>query len=192
MAFGPSCMQLLGCLSPVNLAVSRPLCGGFDAGPAHGSDRRPYVSTAPRVTQRPSPFPGNGKRTPSSVVFSCVLHLASCCCTAAAAAAVFFFFPSFFQGWRSVYVNEPGEVLAWCTHQPTNLTWRIKQVLRWHQGAVQLLYTKVGAIIDKAACFPQLCVCITPSPFCLRLSRFVALVTKRLPHLSVLCLTTLL
>lgn len=47
------------------------------------------------------------------------------------------------QGWRSVYVNEPGEVLAWCTHQPTNLTWRIKQVLRWHQGAVQLLYTKV-------------------------------------------------
>ena len=49
----------------------------------------------------------------------------------------------FVQGWRSVYVNEPGEVLAWCTHQPTNLTWRIKQVLRWHQGAVQLLYTKV-------------------------------------------------
>ncbi|CAM9743211.1 unnamed protein product, partial [Ectocarpus fasciculatus] len=48
----------------------------------------------------------------------------------------------FRQGWRSVYVNEPGEVLAWCTHQPTNLTWRIKQVLRWHQGAVQLLYTK--------------------------------------------------
>lgn len=42
-----------------------------------------------------------------------------------------------------MYVNEPGEVLAWCTHQPTNLTWRIKQVLRWHQGAVQLLYTKV-------------------------------------------------
>lgn len=49
----------------------------------------------------------------------------------------------FRQGWRSVYVNEPGEVLAWCTHQPTNLTWRIKQVLRWHQGAVQLLYIKV-------------------------------------------------
>lgn len=48
------------------------------------------------------------------------------------------------QGWRSVYVNEPGEVLAWCTHQPTNLSWRIKQVLRWHQGAVQILYGKVS------------------------------------------------
>eukprot|EP00752_Nemacystus_decipiens_P009511 g8502.t1 len=48
----------------------------------------------------------------------------------------------FRQGWRSVYVNEPGEVLAWCTHQPSSLTWRIKQVLRWHQGAVQLLLFK--------------------------------------------------
>lgn len=41
-----------------------------------------------------------------------------------------------------MYVNEPGEVLAWCTHQPSSLTWRIKQVLRWHQGAVQLLLFK--------------------------------------------------
>ncbi|CAM9616241.1 unnamed protein product [Choristocarpus tenellus] len=48
----------------------------------------------------------------------------------------------FRQGWRSVYVNEPGEVLAWCTYQPDNITWRIKQVLRWHQGAVQLLIFK--------------------------------------------------
>ncbi|CAM9632852.1 unnamed protein product, partial [Choristocarpus tenellus] len=48
----------------------------------------------------------------------------------------------FRQGWKSVYVNEPGEVLAWCTHQPSNLTWRVKQVLRWHQGAAQLLYGK--------------------------------------------------
>lgn len=64
-----------------------------------------------------------------------VFFLCACVCCFA-----LFSFP---QGWRSVYVNEPGEVLAWCTHQPTNLTWRIKQVLRWHQGAVQLLYTKV-------------------------------------------------
>ncbi|CAB1103980.1 GT2 [Ectocarpus sp. CCAP 1310/34] len=62
----------------------------------------------------------------------------------------------FRQGWRSVYVNEPGEVLAWCTHQPTNLTWRIKQVLRWHQGAVQLLYTKGLRYTSFGGSFPTI------------------------------------
>eukprot|EP00752_Nemacystus_decipiens_P009510 g8501.t1 len=62
----------------------------------------------------------------------------------------------FRQGWRSVYVNEPGEVLAWCTHQPTNLTWRIKQVLRWHQGAVQLLYTKGLRYTSLGGSFPTI------------------------------------
>ncbi|CAM9342279.1 unnamed protein product [Ascophyllum nodosum] len=62
----------------------------------------------------------------------------------------------FRQGWRSVYVNEPGEVLAWCTHQPANLTWRIKQVLRWHQGAVQLLYLKGFRYTSCGGNFPTI------------------------------------
>lgn len=48
----------------------------------------------------------------------------------------------FRYGWTSRYVNEPGEHLSICTHQPNNINWRIKQVLRWHQGAVQLLFFK--------------------------------------------------
>ncbi|CAM9949458.1 unnamed protein product, partial [Laminaria digitata] len=62
----------------------------------------------------------------------------------------------FRQGWRSVYVNEPGEVLAWCTHQPSSLTWRIKQVLRWHQGAVQLLLFKGIRYTSFGGHFPTL------------------------------------
>ena len=62
----------------------------------------------------------------------------------------------FFKGWRSVYVNEPGEVLAWCTHQPSSLTWRIKQVLRWHQGAVQLLLFKGIRYTSFGGHFPTL------------------------------------
>jgi cellulose synthase/poly-beta-1,6-N-acetylglucosamine synthase-like glycosyltransferase len=48
----------------------------------------------------------------------------------------------FRAGWTSRYVNEPGEHLSMCTHQPNSIEWRIKQVLRWHQGAVQLLFFK--------------------------------------------------
>jgi cellulose synthase/poly-beta-1,6-N-acetylglucosamine synthase-like glycosyltransferase len=48
----------------------------------------------------------------------------------------------FRRGWSSRYVNEPGEHLSMCTHQPDSIGWRIKQVLRWHQGAVQLLFYK--------------------------------------------------
>ncbi|KAG5192414.1 hypothetical protein JKP88DRAFT_271166 [Tribonema minus] len=48
----------------------------------------------------------------------------------------------FRAGWSSRYVNEPGEHLSICTHQPNSIAWRIKQVLRWHQGAVQLLFFK--------------------------------------------------
>jgi cellulose synthase/poly-beta-1,6-N-acetylglucosamine synthase-like glycosyltransferase len=48
----------------------------------------------------------------------------------------------FRHGWTSRYVNEPGEHLSMCTHQPNSIAWRIKQVLRWHQGAVQLLFYK--------------------------------------------------
>ncbi|KAG5179332.1 cellulose synthase, family GT2 [Tribonema minus] len=48
----------------------------------------------------------------------------------------------FRAGWGSRYVNEPGEHLSMCTHQPNSIAWRIKQVLRWHQGAVQLLFFK--------------------------------------------------
>ncbi|CAB1103979.1 GT2 [Ectocarpus sp. CCAP 1310/34] len=62
----------------------------------------------------------------------------------------------FRQGWRSVYVNEPGEVLAWCTHQPSSLTWRIKQVLRWHQGAVQLLLFKGIRYTSFGGYFPTM------------------------------------
>lgn len=60
----------------------------------------------------------------------------------------------FRQGWRSLYVNEPGEVLAWCTHQPSSLTWRIKQVLRWHQGAVQILLFKGIRYTSFGGSFP--------------------------------------
>lgn len=62
----------------------------------------------------------------------------------------------FRQGWRSLYVNEPGEVLAWCTHQPSSLTWRIKQVLRWHQGAVQLLLFKGIRYTSFGGFFPTI------------------------------------
>lgn len=62
----------------------------------------------------------------------------------------------FRQGWRSVYINEPGEVLAWCTHQPHNLAWRIKQVLRWHQGAVQILYGKGIRYTSFGGSFPTI------------------------------------
>lgn len=58
------------------------------------------------------------------------------------------------QGWTSLYVNEPGEVLAWCTHQPSSLTWRIKQVLRWHQGAVQILLFKGIRYTSFGGSFP--------------------------------------
>lgn len=62
----------------------------------------------------------------------------------------------FRQGWTSLYVNEPGEVLAWCTHQPSSLTWRIKQVLRWHQGAVQILLFKGIRYTSFGGSFPTL------------------------------------
>ncbi|CAN0113427.1 unnamed protein product, partial [Phaeothamnion confervicola] len=48
----------------------------------------------------------------------------------------------FRHGWVSRYVNEAGEHLSVCTHQPNSIQWLIKQVLRWHQGAVQLLFYK--------------------------------------------------
>lgn len=53
-------------------------------------------------------------------------------------------------------MNEPGEVLAWCTHQPSSLTWRIKQVLRWHQGAVQLLLFKGIRYTSFGGYFPTM------------------------------------
>jgi cellulose synthase/poly-beta-1,6-N-acetylglucosamine synthase-like glycosyltransferase len=48
----------------------------------------------------------------------------------------------FRRGWTSRYVNVPGEDLSMCTHQPNTLFWRTKQLLRWHQGAAQLLLQK--------------------------------------------------
>jgi cellulose synthase/poly-beta-1,6-N-acetylglucosamine synthase-like glycosyltransferase len=48
----------------------------------------------------------------------------------------------FRYGWESRYINEPGELLSHCTYAPSSIDWRIKQVLRWHQGAVQLLFYK--------------------------------------------------
>jgi cellulose synthase/poly-beta-1,6-N-acetylglucosamine synthase-like glycosyltransferase len=48
----------------------------------------------------------------------------------------------FRHGWESRYVNQEGEYLSQCTHQPNSIQWRVKQVLRWHQGAVQLLFYK--------------------------------------------------
>ncbi|CAM9444245.1 unnamed protein product [Chrysoparadoxa australica] len=48
----------------------------------------------------------------------------------------------FRHGWKSVYVNSPGEVLSVCTLPPDTVKWRVKQVLRWHQGAVQLALWK--------------------------------------------------
>ncbi|CAN0132012.1 unnamed protein product, partial [Heterosigma akashiwo] len=44
----------------------------------------------------------------------------------------------FHHGWRSAFVSEPGEALGWCVHQPDSVKWRVKQVFRWHMGAVQL------------------------------------------------------
>ncbi|CAM9825937.1 unnamed protein product, partial [Phaeothamnion confervicola] len=42
-------------------------------------------------------------------------------------------------GWRSAYVCEPDEALAICVDPPDTVEWRVKQVFRWHLGAVQLL-----------------------------------------------------
>jgi cellulose synthase/poly-beta-1,6-N-acetylglucosamine synthase-like glycosyltransferase len=36
----------------------------------------------------------------------------------------------FRAGWTSRYVNEPGEQLSMCTHQPNSIAWRIKQVMK--------------------------------------------------------------
>ncbi|CAM9372117.1 unnamed protein product [Phaeothamnion confervicola] len=41
-------------------------------------------------------------------------------------------------GWRSAYVCEPDEALAICVDPPDTVAWRVKQVFRWHLGAVQL------------------------------------------------------
>ncbi|CAM9384881.1 unnamed protein product [Discosporangium mesarthrocarpum] len=45
----------------------------------------------------------------------------------------------FKKQWVSAYVCEAGETLAVCVEQPNTVAWRIKQVFRWHLGAVQLL-----------------------------------------------------
>ncbi|CAM9312457.1 unnamed protein product [Choristocarpus tenellus] len=45
----------------------------------------------------------------------------------------------FKKQWRSAYVCEYGETLAICVEQPNSVAWRVKQVFRWHLGAVQLL-----------------------------------------------------
>lgn len=44
----------------------------------------------------------------------------------------------FAKGFKSVYVNEENEHLGWCTQEPDNMDWRIKQLFRWHYGAVEL------------------------------------------------------
>ncbi|CAM9576110.1 unnamed protein product [Phaeothamnion confervicola] len=44
----------------------------------------------------------------------------------------------FRYGWRSAYVCEPNEALAICVDPPDTVEWRVKQVFRWHLGAVQL------------------------------------------------------
>ncbi|KAG5191792.1 cellulose synthase, family GT2 [Tribonema minus] len=62
----------------------------------------------------------------------------------------------FRHGWTSRYVNEPGEHLSICTHQPNSIAWRIKQVLRWHQGAVQLLFYKGISYTSFGGRFPTL------------------------------------
>jgi hypothetical protein len=43
-------------------------------------------------------------------------------------------------------VNSPllPQVLALCTQQPDTVAWRVKQIFRWHIGAVQLLFLKRG------------------------------------------------
>lgn len=45
----------------------------------------------------------------------------------------------FRHGWTSRYVNEPGEHLSLCTHQPNSIAWRIKQVRVLGAANVQLL-----------------------------------------------------
>jgi len=44
----------------------------------------------------------------------------------------------FAKGFRSVYINEENEHLGWCTQEPNSMEWRIKQLFRWHYGAVEL------------------------------------------------------
>ena len=72
----------------------------------------------------------------------------------------------FSRGFKSVYINEENEFLGWCTQastpdnmdtipsllthslthppppqplqEPDNMDWRIKQLFRWHYGAVEL------------------------------------------------------
>ncbi|CAM9642369.1 unnamed protein product [Chrysoparadoxa australica] len=63
----------------------------------------------------------------------------------------------FMEGWRSAYVAELDEVLAICTQPPDTVRWRIKQIFRWHIGAVQLLFHKglLFLIRDNGARWPS-------------------------------------
>ncbi|KAM3569664.1 hypothetical protein VYU27_008251, partial [Nannochloropsis oceanica] len=44
----------------------------------------------------------------------------------------------FSRGFKSVYINEEDELLGRCTQEPDSMDWRIKQLFRWHYGAVEL------------------------------------------------------
>lgn len=61
----------------------------------------------------------------------------------------------FRKGWKSIYVNNAKRPLSRCTHEPDSVEWRMKQVLRWHQGAVQLLLQKGIAYTSFGAKFPS-------------------------------------
>jgi cellulose synthase/poly-beta-1,6-N-acetylglucosamine synthase-like glycosyltransferase len=64
----------------------------------------------------------------------------------------------FRRGWTSRYVNEPGENLSICTHQPNSISWRIKQVKCERGGYTALAFhiqTRDGATMLSHAAMKQ-------------------------------------
>jgi hypothetical protein len=60
----------------------------------------------------------------------------------------------FAKGFKSVYVNEENEILGSCTQEPNSMDWRIKQLFRWHYGAVELF--SMGPIKLQEGRFPSI------------------------------------
>jgi len=60
----------------------------------------------------------------------------------------------FRRGFRSIYINKQDEVLGRCTQEPDSMDWRIKQLFRWHFGAVELF--QMGPIQMQQGRFPSI------------------------------------
>jgi len=60
----------------------------------------------------------------------------------------------FSRGFISVYLNQKDEHLGWCSQEPDNMEWRIKQLFRWHFGAVELF--QMGPMAMQEGRFPSI------------------------------------